>query len=105
MDRHCNIGNQPYTYKGCCRPAKELGDVPLVVANDGDVTALAGAMSLNDNNVLVFSYYIYENERNHSKFYYLEHVGRGHVFLTQQPTFLRKVPFPLRGATQKSKKM
>ena len=48
---------------------------------------------------------INENERNHSKFYYLEHVGRGHVFLTQQPTFLRKVPFPLRGATQKSKKM
>ncbi len=32
--------------------AKELGDVPLEVANDGDVTALAGAMSLNDNAVL-----------------------------------------------------
>lgn len=34
------------------RAAKEIGDVPLIVANDGDVTALAGAMSLNDNNVL-----------------------------------------------------
>ena len=34
------------------RAAKEIGDVPLVVANDGDVTALAGAMSLDDNNVL-----------------------------------------------------
>ena len=33
------------------RAAKEI-DVPLVVANDGDVTALAGAMSLDDNNVL-----------------------------------------------------
>ncbi len=32
--------------------AKELGDVPLEVANDGDVTALAGAMSLEDNAVL-----------------------------------------------------
>ncbi len=32
--------------------AKELGDVPLEVANDGDVTALAGAMSLNENGVL-----------------------------------------------------
>ena len=32
--------------------AKEFGDVPLEVANDGDVTALAGAMDLNDNNVL-----------------------------------------------------
>ena len=32
--------------------AKEIGDVPLVVANDGDVTALAGAMELNDNCVL-----------------------------------------------------
>lgn len=31
---------------------KEIGDVPLVVANDGDVTALAGAMSLKDNCVL-----------------------------------------------------
>ena len=34
------------------RAAKEIGDVPLVVCNDGDVTALAGAMSLEDNNVL-----------------------------------------------------
>ena len=34
------------------RAAKEIGDVPLAVANDGDVTALAGAMSLEDNNVL-----------------------------------------------------
>ncbi len=32
--------------------AKELGDVPIEVANDGDVTALAGAMDLDDNNVL-----------------------------------------------------
>ncbi len=32
--------------------AKEIGDVPLVVANDGDVTALAGAMELKDGNVL-----------------------------------------------------
>lgn len=33
--------------------AKEIGeDIPLVVANDGDVTALAGAMSLNDGCVL-----------------------------------------------------
>ena len=32
--------------------AKEFGNVPLVVANDGDVTALAGAMDLNDNQVL-----------------------------------------------------
>ena len=32
--------------------AKEVGDVPIEVANDGDVTALAGAMDLNDNNVL-----------------------------------------------------
>ena len=30
----------------------EFNDVPLVVANDGDVTALAGAMDLNDNEVL-----------------------------------------------------
>lgn len=28
------------------RAAKEIGDVPLAVANDGDVTALAGAMSM-----------------------------------------------------------
>src|SRR5699024_577669 len=34
------------------RAAKEIGDVPLVVANDGDVTALAGAMSLGENNIL-----------------------------------------------------
>lgn len=32
--------------------AKEFGDVPLVVANDGDVTALAGAIELNDDRVL-----------------------------------------------------
>ncbi|MBQ2758052.1 MAG: ROK family protein [Clostridia bacterium] len=32
--------------------AKELGGVPIEVANDGDVTALAGAMDLNDTNVL-----------------------------------------------------
>ncbi len=34
------------------RAAKELGDIPLVVANDGDVTALAGAMSLEENRIL-----------------------------------------------------
>ncbi len=34
------------------RAAKEIGDVPLEVANDGDVTALAGAMSLDENNIL-----------------------------------------------------
>ncbi|HEY5584768.1 MAG TPA: ROK family protein [Ruminiclostridium sp.] len=32
--------------------AKEMGDVPIEVANDGDVTALSGAMDLEDNNVL-----------------------------------------------------
>ena len=32
--------------------AKEFGDVPLEVANDGDVTALAGAMSLEEGNLL-----------------------------------------------------
>lgn len=32
--------------------AKEMGEVPVEVANDGDVTALAGAMDLDDNNVL-----------------------------------------------------
>ncbi|MBE6688227.1 MAG: ROK family protein [Ruminococcaceae bacterium] len=33
--------------------AKEIGaDIPVEVANDGDVTALAGAMDLQDNNVL-----------------------------------------------------
>ena len=34
------------------RAAKEFGDVPLQVVNDGDVTALAGALSLKDNNIL-----------------------------------------------------
>jgi predicted NBD/HSP70 family sugar kinase len=34
------------------RASKELGDIPLVVCNDGDVTALAGAMSLEDDSVL-----------------------------------------------------
>lgn len=34
------------------RAAKEIGDVPLVVCNDGDVTALAGAMSLNQDGIL-----------------------------------------------------
>jgi len=34
------------------RAAKEIGDVPLSVVNDGDVTALAGAMEFNDHNVL-----------------------------------------------------
>ncbi len=34
------------------RAAKEIGDVPVEVANDGDVTALAGAMSLQTNSVL-----------------------------------------------------
>ena len=33
--------------------AKEIGeDIPVVVANDGDVTALAGAMDLDDHSVL-----------------------------------------------------
>ena len=32
--------------------AKQFGDVPLVVANDGDVTALAGAIELNQDRVL-----------------------------------------------------
>ncbi len=33
--------------------AREIGaDIPIEVANDGDVTALAGAMNLNDNSVL-----------------------------------------------------
>ncbi|MCG8499434.1 MAG: ROK family protein [Firmicutes bacterium] len=32
--------------------AKEVGDVPVAVANDGDVAALAGAMCLKENNVL-----------------------------------------------------
>ncbi|NLK39825.1 MAG: ROK family protein [Clostridiales bacterium] len=35
------------------RAAREIGpDIPVEVANDGDVTALAGAMSLDDNCVL-----------------------------------------------------
>ncbi|MBQ3093962.1 MAG: ROK family protein, partial [Clostridia bacterium] len=34
------------------RAAKEIGDVPLQVVNDGDVTALAGAMSLGENEIL-----------------------------------------------------
>lgn len=34
------------------RAAKEIGDVPITVANDGDVTALAGAMSLNSGSVM-----------------------------------------------------
>lgn len=34
------------------RAAREIGDVPLEVANDGDVTALAGAIDLEDNQVL-----------------------------------------------------
>ena len=34
------------------RAAREIGDVPLTVANDGDVTALAGAMSLRSGAVL-----------------------------------------------------
>ena len=34
------------------RAALEIGDVPIVVANDGDVTALAGAMGLECGSVL-----------------------------------------------------
>ena len=34
------------------RAAKEIGDVPLAVANDGDVTALAGSMSLGSGEVM-----------------------------------------------------
>lgn len=34
------------------RVCKEFGDMPYVVANDGDVTALAGAIDLGDNAVL-----------------------------------------------------
>ncbi len=34
------------------RAAKTLGDIPVQVANDGDVTALAGAMGLGDTGVL-----------------------------------------------------
>lgn len=32
--------------------AKEMGNIPIEVANDGDVTALAGAMSLGENGIL-----------------------------------------------------
>lgn len=34
------------------RVAQELGNVPIEVRNDGDVTALAGAASLQDTNIL-----------------------------------------------------
>lgn len=34
------------------RAAKEVAEVPVVVCNDGDVSALAGSMSLNQNRVL-----------------------------------------------------
>ena len=34
------------------RAVSEIGDVPVVVANDGDVTALAGSMSLDEGRVL-----------------------------------------------------
>ena len=34
------------------RAAKEIGDVPVVVANDGDVSALAGAMGLGVGNIM-----------------------------------------------------
>ncbi len=34
------------------RAAQAIGDVPLVVCNDGDVTALAGAMSLGEDGIL-----------------------------------------------------
>lgn len=34
------------------RAAKEIGDVPIVVANDGDVSALAGAMSLGAGSIM-----------------------------------------------------
>lgn len=34
------------------RAAKEFGDVPLNVVNDGDISALAGAQTIGDNNVL-----------------------------------------------------
>ncbi|MDD2417862.1 MAG: ROK family protein [Oscillospiraceae bacterium] len=36
-------------YERACR---EIGDMPFTVANDGDVTALAGAMELKDTSVL-----------------------------------------------------
>ncbi len=43
-----------YAYINVChRLEKELGhEIPFVVANDGDVTALAGALDLKDNSVL-----------------------------------------------------
>ncbi len=34
------------------RAAKEIGDVPIVVANDGDVSALAGSMGMGATNLL-----------------------------------------------------
>ncbi|HRW56455.1 MAG TPA: ROK family protein [Oscillospiraceae bacterium] len=34
------------------RAVKEIGDVPVTVCNDGDVSALAGAMNLGRNNLL-----------------------------------------------------
>ncbi len=34
------------------RAAAEIGDVPVVVANDGDVTALAGAMGMNVGSIM-----------------------------------------------------
>jgi predicted NBD/HSP70 family sugar kinase len=34
------------------RAAREIGDVPIVVANDGDVTALAGSMSMGRASVM-----------------------------------------------------
>jgi len=34
------------------RAAKEIGDVPVTVRNDGDVSALAGSMSIGENKVL-----------------------------------------------------
>ena len=34
------------------RAAAEIGDVPIVVANDGDVSALAGAMGLNTGSIM-----------------------------------------------------
>jgi predicted NBD/HSP70 family sugar kinase len=34
------------------RAGKTFGDIPVAVCNDGDVTALSGAMSLKENNVL-----------------------------------------------------
>jgi len=34
------------------RAASEFGNIPVVVCNDGDVTALSGAMSIRQNNVL-----------------------------------------------------